>query len=123
MQTLSSSCSSSPVSTELLLSDAVHTNQLILEQREQDINHLAIEIEQVSELFSDLAVLVSAQGDVIDNIQTNIENTNHNVERGTRHIVKANKYQMKKRKCYCLVGLFFMIGIVIVILIIISLVN
>ena len=117
------SFSSSPVSTQLLLSDAVNTNQLILEQREQDINQLAIEIEEVSELFTDLAVLVSTQGEVIDNIQTNIENTNYNIERGTTQLVKTNQYQRKKRKCYYLCGLFFFISMVIIILVIVSLVD
>jgi len=82
--------------------DEVSTNLALLEERETTVHRLAFDIQQVSELFTDLALLVQEEGKNIDNIETNIINSNTNVQKATKELCKASKYQKSKRKCICI---------------------
>ena len=55
------------------------------------------QVQEVSEIFQDLALLVDEQGTHIDNIQTNIESAATQTERGVQELHKANKHQKKAR--------------------------
>ena len=85
----------------------------ITEQRVIAINQLAQDVEQVSELFTDMALLVNEQGENIDNIQTNIENSDTNIHKATHQLVKANTYQKRKRRCAIRCVCFLTLGITI----------
>ena len=76
----------------------------IPQQKQQDIqaiDHLATGVQEVHELFTDMALLVNAQGENIDNIETNIQNSSMNIEQSNDQLIKANKYQKRKRRCVC----------------------
>jgi t-SNARE complex subunit (syntaxin) len=95
-------------------------NEVITDERVIAINHLATDVQQVGELFSDMALLVNAQGENIDNIETNIQNSSTNIEGANVQLIKANKYQKRKRRCAyrCICFLLIAITISIIILII-----
>ena len=57
------------------------------------------------------------QGTVLDRIDYNIEQTATRVESGLKHLQKAEKYQKKNRKMFCIVILFVVLIIMTVILI------
>ncbi len=80
----------------------------------QRINHLATDIQQVSELFTDMALLVNAQGENIDNIEINIQNSSTNIEQANKQLVEANKYQKRKRRCACKCICFLLTTIIII---------
>ena len=114
-----------PKSTEVthehpLQNQPQQMNEIIIEERNTAIDHLATDMQQVSELFSDMALLVNEQGENIDNIQINIENSDTNIQKATDQIIKANKYQNKKRRrtCKCICCLITAITISGIILII-----
>ena len=67
--------------------------QTIIPPQDTAIDHLATDVQQVSELFSDMALLVNAQGENIDNIETNIQNSSMNIEQSNTQLVKANIYK------------------------------
>ncbi len=95
-------------------------NEIITEERNTAIDHLARDVQQVSELFSDMALLVNEQGENIDNIQMNIENSDTNIQKATDQLIKANKYQNKKRqracRCVCcLITAIIISGIILII--------
>lgn len=51
----------------LLLDNEIIFNEAIIEEREQGIQEIQQQIDQVNEIFKDLAVLVHDQGVVIGN--------------------------------------------------------
>ena len=86
---------------QLALTNNPLTDNRIMEQRSADINHLANEVQQVGELFTDLAILVENQGEQLDNIETNIQDTVYSTDKAKNELIKINKYKMSKRKCRC----------------------
>ena len=91
-----------------------------LEERERDINNLARGVQEVSDLFTDMSLSVSHQGIQIDNIETNIQNSFSHIDKANIQLIKAKKYQEKRRKCcikiFCVS--FFIIGFFILLIII-----
>ena len=91
-----------------------------LREREKDINNLSIGVQEISDLFSDMSLLVSHQGNQIDNIETNIQNSFSHIDKANIQLIKAKKYKEEKRKCYiklfCIS--FLIIGILILIIVI-----
>ncbi|PKI54214.1 hypothetical protein CRG98_025394 [Punica granatum] len=59
----------------ILLDNEVAFNEAMIEERDQGIREVEEQIGQANEIFRDLAVLVHEQGVVIDDIQSNIENS------------------------------------------------
>ena len=80
----------------------------IIKEREEGINQLAIDVGHISDLFSDLAILVNYQGTTIDNIETNIENSSNNIGKGNKELLKAEKYQRAKNRCFCRCIFFYL---------------
>ena len=91
----------------------------IMEERVVAINQLSSDVQQVSDLFTDMALLVHEQGHHIDNIETNIVNSRNNIEGANRQLVKASRYQRRKRKCVCRCICFLIIASTIGILILV----
>jgi len=85
----------------------------LLDERESGINKLATDVEQVCNLFTDLSLLVKCQGEQLDNIETNISNSMNNVEGANTQLIKSNKYQKARYRCY-----YRCIGYLVIILII-----
>jgi t-SNARE complex subunit (syntaxin) len=109
------------ISTDIQIQEIQQTQQTqenIIREREKGINQLAIDIGHVSDLFTDLAILVNYQGNTIDNIQTNIENSTNSIDKATTQLIKANKYQIAKHRCRCKC-IFFILIILLIIAIII----
>jgi t-SNARE complex subunit (syntaxin) len=87
-----------------------------LESRERDINRLARGVQEVSDLFTDMSLLVTYQGEQIENIETNIQNSFSHIDKANIQLEKAKKYKEKKRRFY--VKLFCFIFLIIIIMII-----
>ena len=84
--------------------DFYDVNEDILAEREAGIGTIHKTVNQVAEIFQDLALLVSEQGEQIDNIQTNIEAANMQTQRGVRELAKANRSQKRARSRLCCVA-------------------
>ena len=92
-----------------------------LQEREQDINRLAHGVQEVSDLFMDMSLLVSYQGEKIDNIEANITSTLSSTTSANKQLIKASIYQQKKRACCIrLTCCFFLITTIIIFIIIIT---
>lgn len=91
----------------------------LLAEREEGINKLARGVEEISELFQDMSILVSQQGDQIDNIETNINNSLSHVDKANVELKKAQQYQSKRRtRCLyfgCVIGLVIVIVIIVLV--------
>lgn len=102
------------------LDNSLLNNENLILEREVGINNLARDVEQVGDLFSDLAILVQNQGHQIDNIETNISSSINNIEGANNQLVKANNYQKAKTRCTCrcIFFLLFLCCILVVIILI-----
>lgn len=80
---------------------------------------LAKDVTEVSDLFANMSIMVYTQGDNIDNIEHNIMNINENIEQANMELIKANKYQKKKRKIKYIIYKLISICICIIIVIVI----
>jgi len=91
-----------------------------LEERERDINNLSRGVQEISDLFSDMSLLVSYQGNQIDNIETNIQNSFSHIDKANIQLIKAKKYKDKKRRCYIKIFCisFLIIGVLILVIVI-----
>lgn len=58
-------------------------------------------ITELAEMFNDLAVLVAAQGEIIDRIEVNVGNTHSYTESAVRDLQKSNSYGHANRKKMC----------------------
>ncbi|MFS7926706.1 putative target SNARE coiled-coil domain, syntaxin domain, syntaxin/epimorphin [Helianthus anomalus] len=100
----------------LLLDNEIAFNEAIIEERDQGIQEIQNQIGEVNEIFKDLAVLVHEQGTMIDDIGSNIENSNAATAQAKSHLVKASKTQRSNSSMTCL--LFVILGIVLLIVVI-----
>ena len=92
-------------------------NNQILEERSNAMSYLAKSVQEVQELFSDMALLVNNQGEHIDNIQINIENSATSIERANKQLLSASIYQERKRKwCRRIMCLFILVIFILLIL-------
>ncbi|KAE8727933.1 Syntaxin-related protein KNOLLE [Hibiscus syriacus] len=86
----------------------------------QDRHDAAKEIErsllELHQVFLDMAVMVEAQGEQMDDIEHHVINANHYVKDGSKELNTAKQYQRSSRKCMC-VGIILLLLIVLVIVI------
>ncbi|XVF06881.1 hypothetical protein REPUB_Repub06bG0089500 [Reevesia pubescens] len=101
----------------VLVDNEITFNETIIEERDQGIKEIQQQISEVHEIFKDLAVLVHKQGAMIDDIGSNIENSNSATVQVTSHLKKASKIQRANSSTRCLLLLMF--GIIILIFIIV----
>ncbi|CAN6577675.1 unnamed protein product [Malus baccata var. baccata] len=79
----------------------------------KDIERSLLELHQ---LFLDMAVMVEAQGEQMDDIEHHVMNASHYVKDGTKHLNTAKGYQRSSRKWMC-IGLIILLLLILVIVI------
>ena len=84
------------------------------------IFQLEKQIEEVAQLFKEIAVLVESQGEMVDNIYQNVLNAEVLVEKGKDNLEQAEKSQKsaRKKKAICFIILFVVILIVFLVILI-----
>ena len=92
-------------------------NYDILAEREEGIGNIHKTVNQVAEIFQDLALLVSEQGEHIDNIQTNIETANAQTIKGVKELAKANRSQKRARRRTCCIAFLCVLALVVLLLV------
>ncbi|XP_072163467.1 syntaxin-like isoform X1 [Diadema setosum] len=92
-----------------------------IEARHNDIIKLENSIRELHDMFMDMAMLVESQGEMIDRIEYNVEQSVDYVETAKMDTKKAVKYQSKARRkkimiiicCSVLIGIIILIAIVV----------
>jgi len=92
----------------------------LLIQRERDIENIHKGVQEISELFTDMSLLVSQQGETINTIQDNIESVANNTQKAVVQLDKAKKHQSKYRINSCYTILCFIVILLIIIIIVVS---
>ncbi|KAF8364544.1 hypothetical protein HHK36_033485 [Tetracentron sinense] len=104
----------------LLLDSELVFNEAIIEERELGIQEIQQQIGEVNEIFKDLAVLVHGQGAMIDDIDSNVENTYVATVQATSQLAKASKTQKSNSSLTCLLLVIFGTVLLIVIIVLAS---
>ena len=118
-------------------------NEKVISERETEINHIVQSIQDLNELFKDLATmvvdqvsfiavlffpyssitthrLVSLKGTVLDRIDCNIERMSHSVEHGMIELEKAAKYQKSNKKMLIITVLMIIFIVLFILLVLIK---
>eukprot|EP01132_Coremiostelium_polycephalum_P002037 gene2037-2507_t len=69
-----------------------------IQDRHNDIIKLEQSIAELHRLFNDMAILVQTQGEILNQIQANVDSTVINTGEGVKNLDDAIKYQKKSRK-------------------------
>ena len=88
----------------------------MVDQRDAEIQQIVKSIEELAQIFKELAVLVIDQGTILDRIDYNMENAVENVKQGIVHLEKAEEHQKNAMSVKCIILLVLLIIIMIVIL-------
>jgi t-SNARE complex subunit (syntaxin) len=97
--------------------ESVFQNAIIAE-REEGIKQIEKTVLEVNEIFRDVANLVQEQGQMIDNIESNIEVSVSDVSQGVEEIKKASDYQKRSRTKLCCLTLLVIIIVAVVVIVI-----
>ncbi|KAM7462936.1 hypothetical protein LguiA_031057 [Lonicera macranthoides] len=86
----------------------------------QDRHDAAKEIEksllELHQVFLDMAVMVEAQGEQMDDIHHHVINAAHYVNDGTKNLKTAKGYQKSSRRCMC-IGIILLLVLILVVII------
>lgn len=104
----------------LQLDNEVVFNEAIIEERELAIQEIQQQIGEVHEAFKDLATLVHAQGVIIEEVDTNIENSAEATKEAKTEIGKASKTQKSNSSLQCMILVIFAVVLLIVIIVLAS---
>lgn len=85
----------------MALDNTIEFNDAIYQEREEGLLEIRQQITEVNEIFKDLAVIVQEQGEMIDDIDSNIVRTEVSTEQGSKELKKANEYQKRTRNKVC----------------------
>jgi len=96
-----------------------------VEGRHRELLKIEQSVGELHQLFLDMAVLVNAQGDFIDNIEANIAQTSAFVVEANKDLVIARKRKSKSRWCKCvaLIICLIILGVGIAVFIIMGSMN
>jgi len=91
-----------------------------IRDKHQDILRLEASIQDLAQMFQEIAVLVEAQGEMLDCIETNVQNTKEYTGGGVKQLDKTLKIQHNTRKwqcylsCFCMTLLLVILGPVLI---------
>jgi len=85
-----------------------------------DVIHLEKSMNELNQMFQDMARLVDSQGELLDNIGANVRSANTNIVKGHDEVVQADKYTKKRKKLMmyvtgCLTITIIIVGVAIII--------
>lgn len=86
-------------------------------ERDTEIINIAKSIEELANIFKELATLIIDQGTVLDRIDYNMDLVVERTRAGVKQLEKAEEYQKSSRPKKCIAFLLVMITIMVVILI------
>ncbi|KAG4108406.1 t-SNARE [Neocallimastix lanati (nom. inval.)] len=89
-----------------------------IQERHQEIIKIEQTVMELQQLFIDMQVLVKEQGEVINQIENNVQDANKNTEQGVEELKTAVVYQKKARKKLVILILLILIIIIIILVVI-----
>ncbi|XP_072951780.1 syntaxin-132-like [Typha angustifolia] len=91
-----------------------------IQERHDTVRELERKLLELQQIFLDMAVLVEAQGDMLDNIESHVSTAIDHVQSGTVALQKAKKLQKNSRKWMCIAIIILLLIVVIVVVVMIK---
>jgi t-SNARE complex subunit (syntaxin) len=85
----------------------VEINEIIIRERNEEIEHIVKDVKEINEIFKDLSKLVNEQSEPILTIEKNINNSHIHTEKAVETLKIAETYNNKwfsKRNKFILLG-------------------
>ncbi|KAK8809219.1 hypothetical protein WA171_000803 [Blastocystis sp. BT1] len=87
-------------------------NDLIIRERHEDILALSTEMNQVQTVFRDLATMINDQGEMVEDIESNLTSSAEQSKQGVRQVLLAKAQQKSsRRKCWTILVIIILIVI------------
>jgi t-SNARE complex subunit (syntaxin) len=105
-------------SSQLVARQIAGTHALLIEElqhireKHQDILRLERSVADLHQMFQEVAVLVDAQGEMLDVIEENVHSANSYVEKANKELSTAVKVQRSNRKWECCLAIVLLIVLV-----------
>ncbi|KAI4319851.1 hypothetical protein MLD38_033401 [Melastoma candidum] len=87
-----------------------------IQERHDAVKEIERKLLDLHQIYMDLAVLVDAQGEILDNIESQVANTVDHVNQGNDALNDAKQLQKKSRKCMMISIILLLIMAIIVVL-------
>jgi len=91
-----------------------------VEGRHRELLRIEESVNELHRLFCDMAILVNAQGEYIDNIEANVALTGAYVEQANKDLVQARRKASRNRCCKFVGCIIFLVILVIAIIMLVS---
>lgn len=104
------------VQEQLRVDGELEYNNLLIEEREQDIKEIQQQIGEVNEIFQDLAVLVHDQSDLVDDIEANIVTSHDHTRTANKELKVAAKHQRATRTRLCILTIVLVVAIAVLVI-------
>ena len=91
-----------------------------INQRYNEIMAIEASVQELHQLFLDMALLVEQQGELLDSIEYQVQQTEEHIEKGNVQMMGAIKHMISIRRtqAYCCCALLVICGIVILVVVI-----
>ncbi|XP_047954904.1 syntaxin-132-like [Salvia hispanica] len=86
-----------------------------IQERHDAVRDLEKKLLDLQQIFLDMAVLVDAQGDMLDNIESQVSSAVDHVQSGNTALQKAKSLQRNSRKWMCIAIMILLIIVVIIV--------
>ncbi|KAG6542375.1 hypothetical protein Mapa_016204 [Marchantia paleacea] len=88
-----------------------------IQERHDSVKDIEKKLLELHQIFLDMAVLVEAQGELLDNIEKNVSSAQGYVAKATGALQGARKLQKGTRKCMCYAVILLLLIILIIVLV------
>jgi len=96
--------------THALLLDEVRR----IQDKHKDILRLEQSIADLAQMFEEMAVLVDAQGEMLDAIEVHVNNTKGYTAQAEKELIKTRKAQLQGRKWMCCLSILILIVLLVI---------
>uniref|UniRef100_A0A5B7AVN8 t-SNARE coiled-coil homology domain-containing protein n=1 Tax=Davidia involucrata TaxID=16924 RepID=A0A5B7AVN8_DAVIN len=87
-----------------------------IQERHDAVKEIEKKLLDLHQIYLDMAVLVEAQGDILDNIESQVSNAVDHVQSGTTALQNAKKLQRNTRKWTCIAIIILLIIVAVIVL-------
>jgi syntaxin 1B/2/3 len=91
-----------------------------IQERHDAVRDIEKKLLELHQIFLDMAVLVEAQGELLDNIETQVGKAVDHVASGTQQLQKAKRSQRATSKCVIIAIMLLLVAILIIVLVVIQ---
>lgn len=85
-----------------------------IQERHESVKEIEKNLMELHQIFLDMAVLVEAQGEQLNNIEIAVQGASSFVKRGTDDLHTAKKLQQNTRKCKCIAIIILLVILVVI---------